>query len=477
MGKEISSTVIQVNSSISEEFHDEVNDVFTNEKADMKEDELDKSLSIIGECVKDLFHARDSSKENKDVMAEPVSCCSFGYMVNKSVEIIAAKDAQIEELESQLKARNENIEKMEKMNTSLVLKLQEITTNQEKKTDMILKLIQTIKEQGERQESEIASVKDEIKNINKGVNVSRPVEVRTPSQEKWNVECSKILLIVADKLQKTEDQIKNLGKTASIQPKLNPEPVQLNDQGLTPSQGEQSEAKRKRSEVIIVGDSNAQKLKPELLHDSKKVYIVKRYTLDEAKEKIPKWKEPEKVTDVIFLTGLNNSLNSLESVDNILTKQKEVCQVYRNTFGKAKLHIGAVAPFTIKEKNLNKRLHDYCQKADISFINNKGIFDRDSGAVRSGMLNGYHYTETATKILAKEIKHNLYGFKGALTSNRVRRSANLTQFSPRQGTASATGNSNSTGGIGITNSTQGLMSALEGFFKKAEQMIDRHTPL
>jgi hypothetical protein len=75
--------------------------------------------------------------------------------------------------------------------------------------------------------------------------------------------------------------------------------------------------------------------------------------------------------------------------------------LYSKAFPNAKLHIGAVAPCTAKEKNLNKRLHDYCMRADISFIDHKGILDRELGDVRFGMLDGCHYTETATKIIAK----------------------------------------------------------------------------
>ena len=42
------------------------------------------------------------------------------------------------------------------------------------------------------------------------------------------------------------------------------------------------------------------------------------------------------------------------------------------------------------------------------FIDNQGVFDRDTKKIRPNMLQGIHYTDHALRIVAKEVKRSLY---------------------------------------------------------------------
>ena len=89
------------------------------------------------------------------------------------------------------------------------------------------------------------------------------------------------------------------------------------------------------------------------------------------------------------------------------------------------------------------------KSAGISYIDNSGIIDRVSGDLRHGMLESYHYTPVATKIVAKELKRSLY-------ANEPRNVMNSRQ--PKSAPKSST--------------TDGLLAAMEGFFKKTDLMLN-----
>ena len=70
-------------------------------------------------------------------------------------------------------------------------------------------------------------------------------------------------------------------------------------------------------------------------------------------------------------------------------------------------------PKSQKQRNLNKRLVEYATSAGISFVSNDALIDEQTGEVKEGMLEDCHYTPQASGILAKKLKHSLYGNKPA----------------------------------------------------------------
>ena len=119
---------------------------------------------------------------------------------------------------------------------------------------------------------------------------------------------------------------------------------------------------------------------------------------------------PSDVTDVILLTGLNDSKQVKNNVIKIIENQEEAMRKCRSTFPNAQLHVGDVAPVSQKQQILNVHLKNLAHHEGASHISIQGMYDRQTGNLRGGMLNGYHYTEAGVKIMAKEIKRSLYRY-------------------------------------------------------------------
>ena len=268
-------------------------------------------------------------------------------------------------------------------------------------------------------------------------------------ESEWETTCSNILLDMATKIESLENTVRNQTKATDPTPIRNtshtteshaPEvhttesqsaPIHTTGTPILPTDDTANELKD--AEAIIIHDSNANGLEPEKLHHEKKVLKRRRFTLDQAKKDIPKVKNPSGVKDVVFMTGLNDSRQENESVQVTLQKQKETCQKYSRAFPNANLHIAAVAPISQKQVNLNTKLREFASKEKHSFIDNQGIFDRDTKKIRPNMLQGIHYTDHALRIVAKEVKRSLYKEKNTAsmsTRNISNNTRNPLQTSP-----------------------------------------------
>ena len=129
------------------------------------------------------------------------------------------------------------------------------------------------------------------------------------------------------------------------------------------------------------------------------------------------------------MVGLNDTKetnNKHETVEETFQKHKETCQKYKVTFENAELHIGAVAPVTQKQINLNSKLREYAnenKRNGFSFIDNQELFDSKTKKLRSGMLNGIHYTDHALRHYAKSLRRSLYSkaYNRGLSSSHTTR--------------------------------------------------------
>ena len=164
----------------------------------------------------------------------------------------------------------------------------------------------------------------------------------------------------------------------------------------------------READAIVVHDSNGNNLDADRLHHEKKVLKRQRFTLDQAKDKVPKVKNPNEVKDVIMMVGTNDSKKESETTDETFQKYKNTCKKYTEAFPNANLHITAVAPFSQKQINLNAKLQEYASKSKHSFISNQELFDRNTKKLRPNMLKGIHYTEHALRTMAKSIKRSIY---------------------------------------------------------------------
>ena len=141
----------------------------------------------------------------------------------------------------------------------------------------------------------------------------------------------------------------------------------------------------------------------------KKVIKEKRYTLADAISNIPAQQAaPEKVTDVVMLTGVNDIKHDHATIPDVINQMDKTCAAYHNHFPKARIHVGSVAPSNAKHIQYNRQLRDLAFRRQAPIISVDAMMDRDSGHIRNDLLNGIHYTNKGIRILAKEIKRSLY---------------------------------------------------------------------
>ena len=404
----------------------------------------------------------DTYVKNVEGETTPSPCCSFGFIVSKSKEFIASKDAQIDTMEQHLRIKETQLSRMEDMHRALVKKMDDLITIHGKTVDTILINVNELKSQNQDQVKEIDSLKQKLsENISKMNQMNELLASKASEQEnqsKWNDNCQNLMLKMAEKIEKNttlnrsdvnihhRPQSHGRSRVDSYR-----HPQLHGRSGVDSYPHPQSDAPdvEKKEEIMIITDSNGKHLNPRLLHHEKKVTVEQRFTLDATVSKIPSRDDPDLVTDIVFMTGLNDSRKTENSVEDVVKKQKEVCNKYCHRFKKARFHLANVAPIDFKQKNLNHQLKNYSRSAGISFIENNGIFDRVSGDVRPGMLDGIHYTPVATKILAKELKRSLYSNEPLRTSK-----THVTQSYTKSA------------------SEKSLMAAMESFLTKADRVLD-----
>ena len=172
-----------------------------------------------------------------------------------------------------------------------------------------------------------------------------------------------------------------------------------------------AQAPNTKTDIIIITDSNGKYLDPKLLHEHKNVIIEKRFFLNKAKNEIPVHNNPQNVSDVVMLTGINDL--KYEDIPVVLNKLDQTCQRYQSAFPKAKIHIGSVAPANPKCKQYNFHLENLAEERQVPFIPNDELINAGSGIPITGMLepNDIHYTKKGLRTYAKHIKRSLYGYK------------------------------------------------------------------
>ena len=161
--------------------------------------------------------------------------------------------------------------------------------------------------------------------------------------------------------------------------------------------------------AIIVGDSNVRHLIPERLHEEKKVIVENRFTLEEALKNIPKT-QPEVVTDVVMLIGLNDIRSPSASIPDTIAKYDRTCKTYQKHFPKSIIHIGSVAPSCEKHMRFNNELEYLAKIRNVPFIPSHQFLEPADGEIRPkpNTLSGIHYTRSGIRLLANEIKRSLY---------------------------------------------------------------------
>ena len=132
-----------------------------------------------------------------------------------------------------------------------------------------------------------------------------------------------------------------------------------------------------------------------------------RYTTAEAIDNIPVVDDPNSVTDIIFQVGLNDTRRGLSTDwirENILEMQMRYNRVYKN----ARQHLTGLPPLSDAQVQVNGMLNRLAAHTGSNLVSTKHFCDRNTGQMRSNLMNGIHYNDVGVRILAKEMKKSLF---------------------------------------------------------------------
>ena len=344
------------------------------------------------------------------------------FLIAESVKIIASKDHQIETLEKNLakvmeysgniiEKHDADLKKMIEVIEKHDAELKKVTEEKQQTQNMMSELITEVKaERSERSrlENMLVEKNNQLATTITQLNDAKATNVHhapTASYVAQNVQ---------DRLQKIATSSNNT-PNETVQKGPTPPPTTTTPPLLSGTQTEKPGDQNKTDEVIIVvADSNGKHLKPNLLHDKKKVIIETRFTWEDAHCSIPKPDHPEKVKDIVMLIGVNNIKNAHEQIPDVVKKADVTCRKYQESFPNATIHLGSIAPVDSKCMAYNLNLQELATERGAPFISTEGMFDR-SGNVKPDTLHGIHYTRRGVCTIAKAIKRSLYNCPPRLT--------------------------------------------------------------
>ena len=163
----------------------------------------------------------------------------------------------------------------------------------------------------------------------------------------------------------------------------------------------------KRERILIVSDSNGDRLNLHQLKPGALVTKATHYYIKDATQQVPKMSNPDEVKDIVFQVGLND-LGHGHSPKSIQEKTLSMQMKYAEHFPNARQHVTALPPLAQLHNETNKCLQKLSQQTQSNFISTKVMRDASSGRPRANIFEGFHYNDYGIKILAKEIKKSLY---------------------------------------------------------------------
>ena len=131
------------------------------------------------------------------------------------------------------------------------------------------------------------------------------------------------------------------------------------------------------------------------------------YTTTEAIDNIAVVDDPDSVTDVVFQIGFNDTRRGL-STERIRENLLETQLLYNRRFRNARQHLTGLPPLSDAQVEVNGMLNRLALHTGSNIISTKQFRDRNTGQMRSNLMNGIHYNEVGIRILAKEMKKSLY---------------------------------------------------------------------
>ena len=356
----------------------------------------------------------------------------WNLICNRLENIIKGQNENIATKDSQIRIMERNMEELRDINTDTVRKFNCVT--QEIKT--LKDLVGTVNRSLRTDRETLNRIDERLETLNHAI-MTESEPLNNMAQQKWNRNCANLLSETAKEVNNLNNKFKQVPKgmrTASVHASQGPpspppqrppsQPPKKDEQEVTyvktvhqvvenktgvQEKTAKSSENKKNEIVLIIHDSNGKGLLPDMLHATKRVKMETRYTIEDTKNNIPIYSNPNDVTDVVFLTGLNDSRQEKNTIQAIVQNQSRALSLYQRKFQKTNFHIGSVAPVALKQENLNKEFEKLAANNRASFIGTEGMIDHKTGKLRNNMLDGIHFTNIAVKVYAKEIKRSLYG--------------------------------------------------------------------
>ena len=174
------------------------------------------------------------------------------------------------------------------------------------------------------------------------------------------------------------------------------------------SSSEANKADEAQEAIIVVVDSNGQHINPSLLHKTKKVFVEERSTWEAVRDHLPNIPNSQKITDVVFLTGINNVISMEQQIQNILDTADQAGKNWGKLYPQATFHLSSIAPVNGQCMNYNFHLQELADNRKVSFITIENMFDGNNGRLKSNVLERDQLTKYGTSLLATQIKRSLY---------------------------------------------------------------------
>ncbi|CAH1259003.1 TMEM53 [Branchiostoma lanceolatum] len=297
--------------------------------------------------------------------------------------------------------------------------LEDLTTSLQSKSSDIQKNMNEVKTSQGSLKVKVANMKDAI--LDK---VTSTISDQLPSNQNTVLEYAVATSNRFEALQGSPSQLSSSTTDLETDPKALIQSI-TNTRAHTNPRPQHSTQKSKR--VVIIGDSNAKKLKPGLLSptaDVPRPYWAPTLpaTLS-ALETISKETSPP--STVVLHVGTNDTVTKSkeEIIDDFDTT---ICST-QSLFPNADVVISAVPPRRSSRQNpdinenimaINKHLQDRCQaNASFTFVNHAKLWSNDDHNKEMFERDGYHLNADGVRVLAYNIKKQATGPLGLQPRN------------------------------------------------------------
>ena len=166
--------------------------------------------------------------------------------------------------------------------------------------------------------------------------------------------------------------------------------------------------REKKSKLLLITDSNGSDLNVDTLKPESSGTKFRRSTTKSANTYVPKIKDPEQVTDIVFQVGLNDFRDG-DKPEIIQENYLDMQMSYSKIFPNARQHICAIPPLQNGHNKVNEQLQKLSAYTQTNFVSTKEFKDINTGKIRPNLMKDFvHYNDWGVKILAKQIKKSLY---------------------------------------------------------------------